>query len=532
MKPALPWSMIATLLLMPAICFAHTTPQRSGIGSTDLGKVTNETQANRDRRGESFFQKTVEDLADPTVPRSELLRLFKLLEKTLPPGKKQENIDDPFSERVFVTQGIKILERMVREDAEHAKRVTKPLDQLPVKERVAELIFQLRDQSLDKIVQSDALFAEEPKRGSPDSQLVAIGLLAAPQLIDALSDMRFTRANLEMHNAIMLIGWNVRIRTVALGILNKISHRDLMPYKDRAIYSAKDIVDNENAQWQDAIANTRKWLMQVEQKGETQTDLDTISLGGHDAPSVAESMIHASRVDPTEAIKRGVLAGTEAWEGGALIRLLGRLNPREAVGSGFIKAQMTKGKSLYVRLACAKLVGKADPDAELHALISEWKKCADLPEVVGNDYSIMDLTDELIVTGRAEAIDAMADPAYSRAPSRRQLVLDCLERVRFGQAHNWEEIRTPTSPAAFKASVERFLVAELSDMGQYDGGWSAPGGSNPVNPRLRDVAADSLAAFRPDEYRFTITAPLAERNRQISKCQMTWRLEHPKGRSN
>ena len=92
------------------------------------------------------------------------------------------------------------LRTMVAEDRAHA---AVPPDQLPIKERVDELIFRLRDQQGEQWSDpgSCEIFAwpvVAAHKNSPDTspagQLSALGTAAVPQLIAALDDPHFARA--------------------------------------------------------------------------------------------------------------------------------------------------------------------------------------------------------------------------------------------------------------------------------------------------------------------------------------------------
>ena len=137
---------------------------------------------------------------DPDVSRRELLHRFRRITTHFPQSR--------YAERAG--HGADILSRMVKEDELHAAVKQKPLDQMTIQERVAELIVQLRDQNGHQWSQPGScnifadprdgfgypeLFGESRVigAGSPASQLVVIGEPALEQLIDAVDDDRFTR---------------------------------------------------------------------------------------------------------------------------------------------------------------------------------------------------------------------------------------------------------------------------------------------------------------------------------------------------
>jgi len=164
--------------------------------------------------------RNVSALGDTSVSRPELLKLFRDFTKKYPNSQHAER----------ATETVKILERMVKEDEEHAKKTPKPFDEMTTEEQVAELIHQLRDQNGSQggwrgscDIFSDprdvGLFGEELGKknrvsGSPASQLVAIGEPALEQLIESVDDDRFTRS-IEYHRVI-------RVGECCLTIMDKI----------------------------------------------------------------------------------------------------------------------------------------------------------------------------------------------------------------------------------------------------------------------------------------------------------------------
>ena len=122
---------------------------------------------------------------------------------------------------------------MVTEDRDHAAQVRTPLEEMPLKQRVAELIFQLRDQNGMQVFQPGScdIFADPrdgafvmTKKGTPRSpaaQLVAIGEPALEQLIDSVDDNRFTRS-VEYHRSFVFSHRVIRVGECCRIIMNRI----------------------------------------------------------------------------------------------------------------------------------------------------------------------------------------------------------------------------------------------------------------------------------------------------------------------
>ncbi len=134
------------------------------------------------------IERHVRALGDPRVPRTELLRRFRTFLVHFP--------NSP-SHAETAKEAVGILEEMVAEDELHAAS-TKPFEDMSREEQVAELIYQLRDlngsQRLDPGYPSIWASADGTKtEDTAAHKLKAMGYDAIPQLIEALTDRRFTR---------------------------------------------------------------------------------------------------------------------------------------------------------------------------------------------------------------------------------------------------------------------------------------------------------------------------------------------------
>jgi len=143
----------------------------------------------------SFMWSTILDFRDPKIPRIELLQRFREIAKNYPQS----------SYAVRARESAEILTRMIQEDEVHAQKKIRPLEEMTVREQVAELIFQLRDQNATQHSQPGSCnIFHDPRdggwlsqkvegKGSPATQLVKLGDVALEQLIDAVDDNSFTR---------------------------------------------------------------------------------------------------------------------------------------------------------------------------------------------------------------------------------------------------------------------------------------------------------------------------------------------------
>ncbi len=140
---------------------------------------------------EGVMWRILRDVADPTIARTVLLARARGWLEAFPDAEEVERIED--MER--------ILPGMVKEDAAHTARDDDALAKLPAAKQAAALIHRLRDQGGDVLMDRGGrvgldLGAED----TPASRLLALGRAAVPALIESLTDERFTRAVMFIHD--------------------------------------------------------------------------------------------------------------------------------------------------------------------------------------------------------------------------------------------------------------------------------------------------------------------------------------------
>lgn len=150
------------------------------------------------------------------IPRMELLDRFRQLTRNFPESKYAQRAKDT----------VELLSRMVREDQQHAKRPAIAPNEMTTKQRVAELIFQLRDQNGHQWSQPGEcdIFSGPGDGNSPAHQLVKIGYDAIPQLIEVLGDERFSRS-VGYHRDFYFSHYVLRVGDCAQAIISRIAGR-------------------------------------------------------------------------------------------------------------------------------------------------------------------------------------------------------------------------------------------------------------------------------------------------------------------
>ena len=153
-----------------------------------------------------------------------------------------------------------MLRQMIAEDAAHAQVSDQQLASMPVKERVADLIFRLRDQNGYQQSQPGAcdIFYNwgQNKDTSAAHQLVQIGYDAVPQLIEAVTDTRFSRS-VGHHRNFYFSHFVLTVGDCAEAILSRIAGRGFnvrsntagQMSKEEAAKSTKQEITNW---WEDA----------------------------------------------------------------------------------------------------------------------------------------------------------------------------------------------------------------------------------------------------------------------------------------
>jgi len=171
----------------------------------------------------SFMWSTVLDFRDPEVQRREILQSFLDIVKYYPQSK--------YSTRA--RKSAEILSRMIQEDEAHSRKTTKSLEVMTPRERVAELIYQLRDQNGIQIAQPGScdifgdprdggmMHQKVPGKGSPATQLIDMGEVALEQLIDAVDDNSFTRC-VEYHRNFYFSHHVIRVGECCQTIIDRI----------------------------------------------------------------------------------------------------------------------------------------------------------------------------------------------------------------------------------------------------------------------------------------------------------------------
>jgi hypothetical protein len=228
------------------------------------GRVTLQRRLAADLAHEEFVEAQF-GLARDENPRERILARVESIPKKFP------GVDSAFRAQEMA----RVLRLMVQEDRQHAQeeKLKRPFAERPRKEQIAELIFQLRDQSgesMDQPADHADIFGGDPPNG-PAGRLFKMGYEAVPQLIEALSDERCSRAvtSRSGRNAPRL-AFRYHVLTVgncALQILERLACRKFCKRTDRFMSESPTLiaaVKKAALQWNDELQR------ELKQKGERQ----------------------------------------------------------------------------------------------------------------------------------------------------------------------------------------------------------------------------------------------------------------------
>lgn len=549
-----PWSRFGRMLsergelvVLARACAAHGLDQTAhdllahAIAMPDL-QTGRPTPANElvDALSEEFAQsimwQNVLAFGEPDVPRPELLDRFQRFVKSFPnsghAGRAKKTVE--------------ILTQMVEEDKEHAKQPTKPLVDMTVEERVAELIYQLRDQNGKQFSQPgscnifmdprdfptnplDGLFAQPGKGKSPASQLVAIGYDAVPQLIAVIGDQRFTRS-VEFHRNFYFSHHVLRVGHCAVAIIEEISGQKFF-----------DRTYNNPVKASNTKVQIERWWAVFQRTGEMQTLIDGTITGNQSSPEQAQRLLDKYPETALQAIAEGTKNAKNTWTRSALLQVASQIPGDESVK--LVLDEVNHGSALVGRVAAARLLLARDHPQAIPAMIAEWKKLVEASPAARKrwsnpeNYEHRDGVEQLILflanSGQPASIRALDENLADFPVDYRLSIVAALGSSEgnfdasfsgIGLGMNFPDDPVPFTKEA-EAAAEKLLISSLTDTAErweMSGNWS---GKSFDDPRVCDIAAHVLAMRQPDKYSFDLEANTRQRDRQRITMINVWRAE-------
>lgn len=439
--------------------------------------------------------------ANPKMSRKELLDRYAWVLKHFSASVHAERAKASFD----------MLIKMIAEDEAHTRRPPKPLDKMTKQEKIAELIFQLRDQPGGVFTRPgsvsfftyDDLSMDKGVQKSPAWQLAEMGVDAAPQLIDALDDMRFTRAT---ENGVLRIG------QCALAILERIAARDFLEWR-------KHTSLNEKEARQVVRNSVQAWWRSVQSKGEKQTFIDGVEAGDDNSDTQAERLIAKYPESAFTAIRKGATNSKNKYVRARLIELAAKLNDKEI--HAFLLAEL-RGPLLYTRVAAAGTLLKRGDDAGVTAMLQEWRNPREDPKV-GTEPMLEPpkycLAAFLFSCGKVEIVNTLAKDWRRYSVTDRYLILHALLFSTMPPSPEHDE---PKLPKDVVQRIDALLVAALDDEEACrDQVWGFTK-DIPDHPRICDFTAAVLAERWNLPNSFDHAAPVPTRDRQRLALKEIW----------
>ena len=427
----------------------------------------------------------VTNICDISVGRPQLLTQFQAIVTNYPASKYHG----------AAKRSVDILTAMIAEDQAHMRIAPTDLDRLPDKERVRELIFQLRDLNGKQW----SIFDDQHGRTNTAAhQLVAIGYPAVPQLIAAIDDPSLTRSVRVASFGINLGSYfSYTVLTVgdcALAILANIAGRSLESRR---------------------IAQT--WWDELKKKGEKQVLIEGTEAGNGDSPMQAKFLLNRYPEVALASLIKGTRAATNVYTRERLLRYFEKLDSPEALA--FLDQELHGGVGVSPLVAAGILHRKGRTEG-VTMVIQEWEKTR--RHLPGNISGPTELERFLASVDSPEAIAAMGKNLQTHSLNTRMTIVNT---VGMGDSE-WYGPPVSKHSAATLAATEELLVTALQDTGQVVGESGSRMGKNYTDPRVCDMAGLYLNLLWPDRYQFNSDASLKIRDSQRIVCQNVWRQAH------
>jgi len=432
----------------------------------------------------------VNDFANPKLTRPELLAKFEKIIKNYPAPKQERYGGWSYGGHQGLAKiYVRILKKMIAEDDEYARKPPKPEKELTKKERIADLIFRLRDQA-DLAEKDD----ESILKSGPAAELVKIGFDAVPQLIAILDDERFTRV---VEYRALNLYWDVsvlRIGGCARMILEQLAGR----------WAGRGLVSDGSTK------SIQAWWADIQKKGEKQTLIDVVQAAKPGTTSQAIMLREKFPDAAFDALAKGIENAEDDQTKSYLIDVLAGIKGDRPVP--LLRQQLKKSPALCVRLAAAEGLSRRGIDDGVRPMIDEWQRLA---RSASDGDDLDSLISFLVKCGRPEAIKALGADLLNRSGS---VQIDIVESV-----GNLGQDNSDRLPFAVSTARDELLVQSLAntERSRTAGHW---GSERQVDdPRYCDLAAYYLSVLWKLPQPFDFHSPLLTRERYRIDLVNTWR---------
>jgi hypothetical protein len=399
---------------------------------------------------------------------------------------------------------VALLKKMVAEDEVHARRPAKAEKDMTEEERVAEWIFQLRDQQAGWQFSGEFIdiFLDPRGEESPAHQLLGIGPTAVPQLIAVLGDRRFTRAN-SYRSRHDRTPDALRVGDCAYAILRRIAGRSFRQ-------SSKALAEDDDAAAVERVKEVEAWWKEFQAKGEKRMLVEGTAAGDWNCLELARRLVLKYPDVAFDALAKGV---GNAREDSIRSELVNHLAPTFDARAIPLLRKELKGPFPGARVTAARALLRQGREEGVQAMIQEWKDWVPEPEH-GRDGA--ELIEFLAECSRLDTIRALADGLGKRPVRVRFRVIEAFEDSPF------RERSEPTD--AVKLAIEDLLAWELEHTEKYQGFSIGRDNKQCQDPRVCDFAGDVLSRFWKQPDLFDMFGSPSTRERQRTSLRNTWRL--------
>jgi hypothetical protein len=441
---------------------------------------------------------------DPEASWADRLAEFEKFEKDFPQSKYAKG----------VKASVATLRRMVAEEKARAVGPHKPENLLTKRERISDLILQLRDEweILSRKPRINRVPEDMPGQnaGSPAYQLAGMGFDAVPQLIDALDDEQFSRSvadpdDFDCTRNILRVGDCSRV------VLELIAGRDFGRDGARAAMV-------KSGELPAVKRRVLAWWAEARVKGEKRMLVEGVAGGNEYSPRLAERLVAKYPDAALAAIRVGVRAAANGWNRARLVDAAAGLKGEELLD--FLREELRGPPHRGPTVAAARALLRRGNREGIPAMIREWQRLRRDSDrnAISSDWNARfegpDALFEFLADSRdAAAIRAMAVGLRNHPVKVRAEVVWRLGLLGTGEGEK-------PLPDDFDDEVESLLVAALGD-GELC--WGQSGTCGRDSPAVGELAALQLTRRQRRPTEFSFTRPLREVDAERLELTNDWR---------
>ena len=457
-----------------------------------------------DDLGNIEIRRGVEAFRDLRISRQELYSRFE---------RMVTNFTNS-SHHALAAETATLLKQMIKEDEEHAsvRKNGKPFDQLTNKEQIAELIFQLRNQTSESGFFDDIFWTMSGKTNTPAHSLVDRGYDAVPQLLEFIEDQRFTRA-VEYQGRWASCNKVLRVGECAQKIIESIAGVSFN--KPNFAKNSRQLTGRELAR-----AEIKAWYAELMKKGEKGFLTEATERGDHNSGEMANRLLKKYPMDALPVLIKVAKAAKDGPVRATIVDLIASCNGEDSLR--FLLTEIKEGPLAQPRLTAAEALHKLGRHEGLAAMIEWWKSGVNTTQ--NNKERDEDpagwywyIARFLANCSEVEAIQGLAFDLHKHPICARLHAIAAVGGMEPGPGIQKMPAKDPIKLAA---AVEALLVSALDDLEES-------GNCNDFSEtRVCDFAADVLNHLDPKKYAFDPDAQPRARNRQLVVMKNVWRSEN------